>query len=52
MKKPYDPQGDDKQTEQLVELYSKGEFNALYRSIFGKNPPEPVVRSYLDVPQK
>ena len=52
MKKPYDPDGEDKQTEGLVALYNKGEFNKTYRSIFGKNPPEPVVRSRLDIPQK
>ena len=52
MKKPYDPNGEDKQTEELVALYNKGEFNNTYRSIFGKNPPEPIVRSRLDVPQK
>ena len=52
MKKPYDPDGEDKQTEELVTLYNKGEFNKTYRSIFGKNPPEPVVRSRLDIPQK
>lgn len=52
MKKPYDPEGEDKKTEELIELYNKGEFNNTYRSIFGKNPPEPVTRSKLDVPQK
>lgn len=52
MKRPYDPDGEDRQTEELVQLYLKGEFNILYRSIFGKNPPEPVVRSRLDIPQK
>ena len=52
MKNPYDPEGEDKQTEELVILYNKGEFNKTYRSIFGKNPPEPIVRSRLDVPQK
>ncbi|HIZ85718.1 MAG TPA: DUF4294 domain-containing protein [Candidatus Coprenecus stercoravium] len=52
MKKPYDPQGEDKQTEELVELYNKGEFNKTYRSIFGKNPPEPIVHSRLEVRQK
>ena len=52
MKRPYDPDGEDSQTEELVQIYQKGEFNILYRSIFGKNPPEPVVRSRLDVPQK
>lgn len=52
MKRPYDPEGEDRQTEELVQMYQKGEFNILYRSIFGKNPPEPVVRSRLDVEQR
>lgn len=52
MKTPYDPDGVDKQTEELAIIYNKGEFNRLYRSIFGRNAPEPVVRSRLDVPQK
>lgn len=52
MKLPYDPEGADSQTEELVVLYQKGEFNVLYRSVFGQNPPEPVVRSRLDVKQR
>ena len=52
MKLPYDPEGADRQTEELVVLYQKGEFNVLYRSVFGQNPPEPVVRSRLDVAQR
>ena len=52
MKLPYDPNGEDKETEELVIIYQKGEFNNLYRSIFGKNPPEPVIRSRLDITQK
>lgn len=52
MKLPYDPEGADRQTEELVTMYQKGEFNILYRSIFGVNPPEPVVRSRLDVAQR
>lgn len=52
MKRPYDPEGEDRQTEELVQMYQKGEFNVLYRSIFGKNPPEPVIRSRLDVEQR
>ncbi len=52
MKRPYDPLGEDRQTEELVALYQKGEFNRLYRSIFGRSMPEPVVRSRLDVRQQ
>lgn len=52
MKRPYDKDGEDRQTEELVILYQKGEFNRLYRSVFGKNPPEPAVRPKKDYPQK
>lgn len=51
MKKPYDPEGEDKETEELVQIYQKGEFRKLYRSIFGNDPPRPVVTSRLDVEQ-
>lgn len=40
MKKPYDPQGDDKQTEELVKLWKEGEFDLLYFAIFMKEPPQ------------
>lgn len=39
LKKPYDPKGDDKLTEELVILWEEGEFPSFYRSIFGKDPP-------------
>ena len=39
MKKPYDPDGDDKQTEELVKLWEEGEFDLLYFAIFMKEPP-------------
>lgn len=38
MKKHYDPEGDDKQTEELVRKWDSGEFPALYFSIFGEYP--------------
>lgn len=40
LKKPYDAYGEDKQTEDLVQLWNDGEFEILYRSIFGKDPPK------------
>ena len=40
MKKPYDPEGDDKQTEELVKLWKEGEFDLLYFAIFMKEPPQ------------
>ncbi len=52
MKIPYDPQGNDADVEELVQIYQKGEFRKLYASIFGKDPPEPVVRPKNDFPQQ
>lgn len=39
LKKPYDPDGEDKMTEELVKLWEEGEFEGLYYSIFWKYPP-------------
>ena len=46
MKKPYDPNGDDKQTEELVKLWEEGEFDLLYFAIFMKEPP------HANIPEK
>lgn len=46
MKKPYDPEGDDKQTEELVKLWEAGEFDLLYFAIFMKEPP------YANIPER
>ncbi len=43
MKKPYDPDGDDRQTEELVKLWQEGEFDLLYFAIFMKEPPRPNI---------
>ena len=40
LKKPYDPEGEDKATEELVELWESGDFPAFYWSLFWKDPPE------------
>lgn len=43
MKSHYDPQGEDKDTEELIRKWERGEFPSLYFSIFGEYPtfPEP-----------
>lgn len=41
LKKRYDPEGIDKQTEELVKIWRKGEFEGFYFSIFGKLPDIP-----------
>lgn len=54
LKTPYNKyEGEDKKLEQLIQLYQEGTFNSLYLSIFGKYPPEPVVRpsANYDYPQ-
>ena len=40
MKKPYDPEGKDKQTEELVKLWQEGEFDLLYFALFHRDPPQ------------
>ncbi len=40
MKKPYDPEGEDRQVEELVRIWEDGDFPALYWSLFWKDPPE------------
>lgn len=39
LKKPYDPEGEDAATEELVEKWESGEFEGLYYSLFWKYPP-------------
>lgn len=51
LKKPYDKDGEDKELEKLVKIYQDGEFNSLYYSIFGKMPPEPVIKPLNNYPQ-
>ncbi len=40
LKKPYDPEGEDRATEELVEIWEAGDFPAFYFSIFWEDPPE------------
>ena len=46
LKKPYDPEGEDRQIEELVELWEAGQFEGLYYSLFWKYPPE------IEIPSK
>jgi hypothetical protein len=46
LKKPYDPTGADKNTEELVKLWEAGEFDLLYFAIFMKDPPR------ADIPER
>ena len=48
LKKPYDPEGEDKEVEELVKIWEAGEFQALYFSLFWQDPPEmPIPEKYL-----
>lgn len=48
LKKPYDPEGEDKLTEELVQIWEDGDFQAFYFSIFWKDPPlVPIPEKYL-----
>lgn len=47
LKKPYDPEGEDKATEELVEIWEAGDFPAFYWSLFWKDPPQmPIPEKY------
>lgn len=47
LKKPYDPEGEDMATEELVKLWEAGDFPALYWSLFWKDPPTmPIPEKY------
>ena len=43
LKKPYDPEGEDAQVEELVKIWEAGDFPALYFSLFWKDPPEVTI---------
>lgn len=43
LKTPYNKFGEDKELEELVQLYQTGEFSYLYMSIFGRYPPKPAM---------
>lgn len=46
LKKPYDPEGEDLMTEELVFIWENGEYEALYKSLFWNDPPK------VDIPEK
>ena len=46
LKKPYDPEGEDRPIEELVQLWETGRFEGLYYSLFWKYPPE------IEIPSK
>ena len=46
LKKPYDPEGEDRPIEELVQLWETGRFEGLYYSLFWKYPPE------MEIPSK
>lgn len=39
LKASYDPEGTDRETEELIQLWEQGRFNALYYSLFREDPP-------------
>lgn len=48
LKKPYDPEEEDKVVEELVKIWEDGEFSLLYWSLFWKDPPQmPIPEKYL-----
>lgn len=48
LKKPYDPEGEDALTEELVKIWESGDFQAFYFAIFWKDPPVlPIPEKYL-----
>lgn len=46
LKKPYDPDGEDAPTEELVQKWESGEFEGLYYSLFWEYPP------VVEIPEK
>lgn len=46
LKKPYDPEGEDKAVEELVEIWEAGDFQAFYFSLFWQDPPA------IEIPEK
>lgn len=45
LKKPYDPEGEDKKVEELVKIWEDGDFEAFYFSLFWKDPPKVEIPS-------
>lgn len=51
LKAQYDPDGADRELEELVQMWEAGTFPALYRSIFWENPPEVKVPDLSKIPE-
>jgi hypothetical protein len=48
LRKPYDPEGEDALTEELVKIWEAGDFQAFYFAIFWQDPPQlPIPEKYL-----
>lgn len=48
LKKPYDPEGEDALTEELVKMWESGDFPIFYFSLFWQDPPKmPIPEKYL-----
>lgn len=45
LKKRYDPQGKDRNIEELVEIWDSGDWDAFYWSIFWEDPPKTVFKT-------
>ncbi len=43
LKAHYDPDGEDRPTEELIKMWERGEFDTLYYSIFGKMPEKVTI---------
>ena len=46
LRKPYDPEGEDKEIEDLVKMWEDGDFPAFYMSLFWQDPP------IVEIPEK
>ena len=46
LKRPYDPEVEDREVEELVKIWEDGEFEMLYWSLFWKEPPT------VEIPEK
>ncbi len=46
LKKPYDPEGEDKAVEELVDNWEAGDIQAIYFSLFWQDPPA------IEIPEK
>ena len=52
LKRPYDPDQEDRAIEDLVKMWEAGEFPGVYYSIFGKEAPIPEVKALKTSPSK